>query len=251
MIFNMTGGTVLNFTVSINPRPENPSENTLYINTDTQIPKYVISPNPPANPINGEVWVYNSGSGNISFSAIKKNEINLNPVAVYQWLSGKWVQKESEFYQNGEWLELLTYIFNNGNVNESLTGGINGTIQGNNIYFNASVSPSNNKTYTTKNTIDLTNAKSIKCEFTSPNTVEDVYFRISVLDASKNGENVTTSNLVAYVGMTSPFANAKYEVTLDISGIKGSHYIGYSWGVNSSASNAKDITGRIQRWWLE
>lgn len=143
------------------------------------------------------------------------------------------------------------YLFKNGEINTELTGGINGTIQNEVIYFSQEISVGNNKTFTTKQKIDLTNVKSIMARMVSPNTVSAVYFRLIVDDTASNGAEVTTSSLISYEHLSSPFNSEEKLVTLDVSGLSGKYYLGYAWGVTTSASGARTVTGRIHEWWLE
>lgn len=253
MIYHLTrgGGTALNFKVVGNPKPEAPRENTIWIDTDTPINGYTLSADAPAEPVEGMVWTFTGGASTAPFAATKKNPIVVEPSAAYQYTGGAWVQKTAQTYLDGAWQEWKIYLFNDGQVNEAVTGGINGTIQDGNIYFSQSVAVSANETFTTVNKIDLTNATKVKCVFTSPNTVEEIYFRLLVHSARKDGGTVTSENLTAYKGTSSPFNDRRIEVTLDVSGLTGLHYLGYQWGVTSSASSKRDITGRIERWWLE
>lgn len=150
-------------------------------------------------------------------------------------------------------VELLykKFLFKDGQINTELTGGINGTVQNDVIYFSKEISVGNNKTFTTREKIDLTKAKSIMARMVSPNTVAALYFRLLVGDNEKNGENVTTSYLVAYEGVTSPFNSEEKIVSLDVSSLSGEYYLGYAWGVSTSASDSRTVTGRIYEWWLQ
>lgn len=199
----------------------------------------------------GAVWFAVGMESPVAFNAVRKNTITVYPLAAYQNINGTRIQKTAQTYIDGAWVEWFTYLFNDGQVNETLTGGINGTIQDGAIYFNGSVNASYNQTYTTVNKMNLTNFNSLKAVISSQNTVEDVYFRLLVDDAQQTGSRVTLANLLAQKTIYSPFANEVREVTLDISELSGEYYVGYAWGVDSGASSAKTITGNIERWWLE
>lgn len=244
-------GELVNVRLVGNPKPEAAAEGTIWIDTDAEITGWAFQTDAPDSPAEGMVWIATSDNATVPVNTVKNSQIIVYPIAAYQYLSGAWVQKAAQTYSDGAWQEWHTYLFREGQVNNAVTGGINGTIQDGVIYFHASVAVSNNKTYTTINKIDLTNVSKMKCVFVSPNTVSGIYFRLLVPNARKNGENVTTSYLVAYKGTTSPFAGWRYEVTLDVSGLSGEYYVGYAWGVSSDASSKRDITGSIEEWWLE
>ena len=105
MIFNMTagGGTALNFKVVGNPKPESPSENTIWLNTDVEITGWEIAPAAPEMAVEGMVWIEAGTSGEIVFNVLKKNSIQIFPLSAKQYVSGAWVDMEAQIYQSGEW----------------------------------------------------------------------------------------------------------------------------------------------------
>ena len=247
---NGGGGMPLNFKVVGNPKPDAPRENTIWIDTDTPINGYTLSADAPAEPVEGMVWIFTGGVSTAPFAATKKNPIVVEPSAAYQYTGGAWVQKTAQTYLDGAWQEWKIYLFNDGQVNEAVTGGIYGTIQDGKIHFSSSVGKADNKTYTAYQQVDLTGINSIKCVFTSTNTSEYAYFRLVVTNAKKNGDNVTTDYLPVYRTIKGSFAGRRIEATLDVSNRSGPQWIGYSWGVLSDGST-QTITGDIERWWLE
>ena len=82
MIFNMTGGgggSSLNFkVVGGTSQPSGVGENTIWVKTSTAITSYVFSPNQPTASA-GCVWIQ-TGTGSVSFNALKKNTIQLYPI---------------------------------------------------------------------------------------------------------------------------------------------------------------------------
>lgn len=264
MIFNASGcGTGLNLRVIAYPTDTamlsaKPNSNTIGVITETEITSWVFSPNAPDVPSEGMLWIAVGISSPVEFNVLNTNSIVVCPIATYQSIGGKWIQKHAKTYIDETWTEWYTYLFNNGNVNESLTGGINGTIQDNVIYFNSNIEPSQCKSYTTINKVNLTNATIMKVVVTSPNTAKNAYFRVFVDETPYNGERVLTSNLVAYYNSESPFNNSGSpsnsevrEVALDVSALTGEYYLGYAWGVSSDATSSKTMIGSIERWWLE
>lgn len=111
-----SGGNPLNFkVVGGTSKPGNPKENTIWINTDTEITSWIFSTTQPAGE-EGMVW-FSTGAGSSSeFNALKKNNITVNPMQVKQYIDGAWVKKEGFLYQNGTWIGLLNdkTIFANG-----------------------------------------------------------------------------------------------------------------------------------------
>jgi ABC-type Na+ efflux pump permease subunit len=141
-------------------------------------------------------------------------------------------------------------LFKRGYDYSEITGGINGMVQDDAFYVSATIQKSENKTYTTKKAVDLTNINTIFAKVYSPNTTADVYNRITVTAGAYNGSNVQTSNLKSYTQTTAPFTSPEQIVSLDVSTLKGAFYLGYTWGVLSSGSS-KAVTGYVYEWWVE
>lgn len=144
------------------------------------------------------------------------------------------------------------YLFNEGSINTTLTGGIYGQINGDGLYYPSTVlMPGKNTTFTTKSAIDLTNVNTIKARFLSSGTVDDTYFRVHVASTACDGEATSTSDTVAYSFEDGPFNNVERTITLDVTSISGNYYVGYAWGVYGGADTNRGIGGHIYEWWLE
>lgn len=116
--FNVVGGTT---------QPSSPSENTIWVNTSTAITSYVFSMTQPAAPTAGMVWIVTGTSSSAEFNALKKNEIQVLPQTVKQYVSGAWVSKTGKTYQNGSWTDWTTSLYDSGNEYTELTGGWSST----------------------------------------------------------------------------------------------------------------------------
>ena len=120
-------GTALNFRVlGRTEQPASPRENDIWIVTDTQIQSWVFSPEEPAEPSEGLLWI-GVGSGEPSFNALKKNGILLAPVSAKLY-SGDWIDVEAFLFRNGEWTqfsELVTdvYLLRGSDLCTAITGG--------------------------------------------------------------------------------------------------------------------------------
>lgn len=101
--FQIVGGTT---------QPSNPKENTIWVETDAEITGWAFRAKEPADPTEGMVWVLTGISSDVSFNALKKNEIAIYPIEAKQYLSGAWVPKDAYSYQNGEWQSWIFYLFN-------------------------------------------------------------------------------------------------------------------------------------------
>jgi hypothetical protein len=112
----------LNFEIVGNPKPNNPKEGTVWIDTDEEITGWIFSPTEPTAE-DGKVWISFGIGGEVSFNALKKNGIVLYITEAHQYISGAWVKKTAKIYQGGEWKNLIVLLFNNGDQAEDITGG--------------------------------------------------------------------------------------------------------------------------------
>lgn len=105
-------------------KPENPVENTIWVNTETEITSWSISPEQPESPTSGMVWINNGASSESAFNALKKNEIKVYPQTAKQYVGGKWADVESSIYQGGKWSESQKgfVIYENGSFGTNSDG---------------------------------------------------------------------------------------------------------------------------------
>lgn len=122
MIFNMVGGgAALNYKiVEGTTEPSNPSENTIWVNTDIAITDYVFSTSQPEG-IEGRVWIIVGTSSAVEFNALKKNAIQIYPTSMRQYVSGSWVPKIAKTYQNGTWVDWWDGVLYEPGMTEGLT----------------------------------------------------------------------------------------------------------------------------------
>ena len=139
MIFNMTGGgNPLNFkVVGGTTAPSNPKENTIWVNTDKEITGWHFTSKQPDDMKEGEVWFSTNTSSTVEFNALKKNGIQVYPIFAKQYVSGALAGKEAKSYQNGEWVDLARYLYNQGNEYTAITGGWSAKALAMNSYFTA------------------------------------------------------------------------------------------------------------------
>ena len=118
------GVSALNFkVVGGTSQPVNPKENTIWVNTQTEISGWVFSASEPESPVEGMVWISTGISGGVEFNALKKNGIQICPIYAKQYADGAWVGKPAKSYHDGEWNEWITYLYNKGDECTDLTGG--------------------------------------------------------------------------------------------------------------------------------
>lgn len=105
--FKVVGGTT---------QPENPSENTLWVNT-AALSSYIFAPEAPELPAEGMVWFALGNSSTASFNALKKNALILCPLYARQYRSGAWEEVQAKTFLNGAWADwspMSVVIFENG-----------------------------------------------------------------------------------------------------------------------------------------
>ena len=109
--FKVVGGTI---------EPENPTENTIWVNTYTTITSYIFSATEPEEYAKGMVWISTGTSSSTEFNALKKNSIQVYPLFAKQYVSGAWVSKTAKCYQGGIWTTLISEILRNGVLNANV-----------------------------------------------------------------------------------------------------------------------------------
>ena len=244
MIFNMNGSgasTVLNFKiVGGTTQPSNPSYNTIWINTNTDITSYAFRTTQPTTGAEGMVWIKTASVSSAAFNAIKKNNITVYPVLCKQYISGSWIDKVAKIYQ-GKWIDWYVYLYNSGDECSAVSGG---WTESGYAYGNTSISKDSNSisisaTYGdggnasgnilyARNKIDITNYNTLCFDISNVATQgSNIETAIIVL---KNEPDNTTVNFVASMDSTniaaSKIITETGEITLDITSLSGSYYIG-------------------------
>lgn len=233
MIFNMTGGAnPLNFKVVGNPKPANPKENTIWIDTDIPIPFYVMCPPVPV-PMpyveEGCVLIETGNSLTAAFNALKKNAIVVCPTVAKQYVNGALVNKSAEVYQNGAWVDLWDgHLLNGANKFELVTGGWksattckmytsqSGNATGKATFNSNGIVFGNDTTIVnTANKIDMTNYSKLKFTISASTGL----FLFAVM------ASVTGSMEANYSAIKNSNGVTTGTVTIDISSLKGSYYV--------------------------
>ena len=202
-----------------------PKENTIGVITTNEITSWTFSATVPNSPVDGMVWFSTGTSSGAEFNALKKNVIQVYPIAAKQYVSNKWVDKTAKSYRNGSWLDWWDgYLYDYGDKNESVTGGWVGT-SGAQITFNSTnmslYSSGNSKVYT-KNKINLTEAKHLLFEGTLAASSTPANRSLCVFADTPSSNDY--SNLVAYYNTA--VNNSKCQ--LDVSSLSGSYPVGFA-----------------------
>lgn len=238
MIFNLSGGgpgAFLNFrVVGGTTAPSNPAENTIWVNTDTPVTDWIFSPTVEYDTIAGTVWLLTSISTGVQFNALKKNDIRVFPVSCRQHVEGVgWVEKTAKIYQNGKWLDWRTYLYNNGDTCDSITGGYEeviyhgdgthggaSTMNSDSIYvyaYNQSTGHIRCQGRSTVNPIDLTNVKTIRAVGNCTQASSSSGVAIRAISAKSLKDTAAAEIKVNTTGA--------FDISLDVSALSGSYYV--------------------------
>lgn len=246
---NIMQGAELNFEiVSGTAAPENPKENTIWVNTDMAISEWVFSAEQPTNPVEGMVWFFTSSASTIDFNAIKKNNITLYPASCKQYISGTWVEQEAKIYQK-TWIDWKLYLYNTGDECTSITGGWVAAKEclttNQNGYGPVLVNPS-----ITRGTSSITASTSVGGEsyaiggtMRTANKIDLSPYSRLVYSYNQTGSTVTTKFFIGDSGSSAVATNdAGANKVIDLSNINGSYYVGismatYMWGVTAELTS--------------
>lgn len=254
------GGAGLNFkVVGGTTAPGSPTENTIWVNTSVAIPSWAFSAEEPGSPVAGMVWISTGTSSTVAFNALKKNAIQVYPATVKQYVSGAWVAGDAEIYQGGEWKSMITYLYNNGDECETITGGWDnddwsgngstpmtaGTKNTDHMLIGTATALSASKWFNlaTKNKIHLTQSqKTIYVEVTPT----AIYQEASVTVAVCSTKTVGSENAAAFAKYEGT-KNVKGTIAIDVSDLAGDYYVAcYNYVYQGVTRCAK-----IHRIWMQ
>jgi hypothetical protein len=132
LINNISSGVGLNFEiVGGTTTPNNPKENTIWINTNTPITNWffvkdISEMDEYLSYDTGDVFIQIGETSNVKFCALDTypNILMVYPIFAKQYVSGKWVDKTAKSWQNGKWVDWWNgKLFTPNNQWESVTGG--------------------------------------------------------------------------------------------------------------------------------
>ena len=118
------GGADLNFeVVGGTTQPENPKENTIWVNTDQEITGWSFSGIALSEPNEGVVWFEIGDYNSVGVNILTENEAFVYPLNAKQYVDGSWTVVPAKTYSNSQWLEWFTYLINGNNLCTAITGG--------------------------------------------------------------------------------------------------------------------------------
>ena len=223
-------GYELNFTVvGGTTAPANPTENTIWVNTDQAITSWVFSHNQPESPSDGMVWIVNGVSGVNEFDAVSDVSLRVQVESVKQYIGGAWAVKTTKVYQNGVWNEIILNLYKSGNEYVGTTGGWSNTNNANkyNTYLFIREAVSDDYVYSnmhTNNKIDLTPYTVLNVRMKTAKTSSHSYK--TQIAVSSSASTCTGGNQSGVVTRTQPNNNtSEFVATLNIENVSGEYYI--------------------------
>lgn len=255
MILNMIGGgggAALNFkVVGGTSAPSNPTENTIWVNTDTAITSWIFSATEPETPAEGMVWISVGSTSSVEFNALKKNGIQVYPLTAKQYVGAAWVDKTAQNYQNGEWRDFALIIFDGTTVAEGYSfARVNssGTVSGSVVFGDDYVEMGTaigTGALVVQQPIDVTDRTTIEVTVKwSNNGSSTSWRRVALKTSLTNG--TTGTNWVASSGKLT--GTDITTVTIDVSALSGELYLlvaHYNESDNGTTTKARIYSVRV------
>lgn len=109
-----TGGG-LNFEIVASvTQPSSPTENMVWLKTDTEITSWAISASQPESPTEGMVWIMYTDEDSAEFNALSENALMIAIGDAAQYVDGEWKNVHLYRYANEEWLDWTAHIIKDG-----------------------------------------------------------------------------------------------------------------------------------------
>lgn len=256
MIFTMVGGggAGLNFEVVGNPQPESPNENTIWLNTNSEITGWEFSSVEPESPTGGLVWIATGTKGGIVFNALKENSIQIMPLSAKQYVSGAWVDLEAQIYQNGEWADWWNgVLFEYADQYEDITGGwVKGYSYGN-AGTTATIDDTGIKLSTvsgsqiaveTANKIDISGYTTLNASATVTSRTSSSANYLWLACPESSGMALVDNSNIPTKTSTKVSALGEFELSLDVSAVDGEYFVAFGASVGGMGVTINKI-------WLE
>lgn len=217
---SVSGG--INFSVINGVKPTTAEQNTLWVDTEITISKYMVCIDTPEFPIDGLVWVKVDWETGIIVDINSENPIIIYPSAVYQYANNAWVRREASIYINGAWEDIYPpelILFENGEFAEDI-GGVNGGLLTTGEWQSwCGSNYSSNTYYRTNNPVDLSRYTTLHFTVAESSATDGShrYFGVS--------PNDTASGDLSVLFLAYSYMPAYGEQSIDISSVKESVYI--------------------------
>lgn len=245
--FKIVGGEI---------EPTSPTENMIWVNTNTEITSWVFASEEPNPTENGMVWFYTGTNSPVIFNALKKNNIQVCPTSVKQYIDGQWLIKEAKTFKAEKWNEWIKYLYLNGEEYDDITGGWASytPYKWKNTNMTAEKTASTlvlSKTgtgasssnswpavgYQTNNLIGVAGHEKIKASYTSTGTYTEnsvLYFYLREGKGDIEAENVASKT----VSLANTLSG---EITIDVSNVSGDYFLCIWVGDNTNTSSKFEV----------
>ena len=239
MELSRADGASLNFKVVGGlTQPSGPSENTIWVNTNTKITGYAFAPTAPADLAEGVVWFATGKSGMIGFNAMKKNTIMLYPLHAKQKVSGNLEKVDAQIYISGEWKKLFSgMIYETGAYYTEYTDyklPSNAVIQdGADVLTLSTVANKTSEVYKVFGPVPLDGINSLELSCYFADAVTSGAHRRVLYVAKSPSVGRKDAEAIKEVSSTSQF-NIEATISLDVSALSGEYYV-YA-GTNTDGS---------------
>ena len=253
MIYVMSGGGGLNFkVVGGTTQPASPKENTIWVNTDTEITGWTFQAEQPTG-AEGLLWIQTAAASVAAFDAVKEdNALMIYPTAAKLYTGGAWTAVEDFIYQAGAWVQLSRELYYQGNEFQDYTGGWSDAGKSyNDSYYSSAAFTKNSDCFsvTSQGTVGASIATSDKVDLSSYKTL---FAEVEVSGGAKNESGLAVTESRSYIAgsvakartkVSTPFSGV---ISLDISSLTGwPFYV----GVYTLCNFAAGVTMKITRVW--
>ena len=219
------GGTSLNFkVVGGTTQPENPKENTIWVNTDTEITSWEFSTVTPGSPAAGMVWIKTRFGSSTPFNALKKNEVRVYPFSTQQYVNGAWADKTAMIYADGIWSLFhppKEYVIQNGIID--MTAHKHSQV---NAMDNPSYTASNNVTYDGKPALELVAANAYYVTHSFANVTVPTWATVFYVESYKiptyqQNPSINIAGAGVSIPRTNEYSLSNVTSSIDVSAIVG------------------------------
>lgn len=231
-----TGGGSIGLTVvGGTTQPSNPDENTIWVNTSTEITSWCVQNTEPSSPSAGMVW--------ITLKPSISNVINLSDSGTFlagfgmsrQYVSGEWVIMDAYLFANSAWQELQSYLYNLGDTCIDFCGGWKHLDSGSNnrdefladnLHMNYTSTTGVNGAFVTEDMVDLTEYTKLCIDFSVSRGSTGSSYQSGIYRSTQNSSYSNYANNYTAIYTWHLSSKARGVVEVDITDITGSFYIG-------------------------
>ena len=214
---------------------ETVKDNTIWVNTDTEIEGWAFSSTQPVNPVEGIVWFQTDTKSPAAMNIDKKNTVMLYPTKCQQYVGGAWTSKIAKSYLNGTWADWWKDLYASGELGYELATGFTPLTSTTTVeetsdyikYYNVT-SSGNVGGISSEDPVDVTGYSTlkIKCRVT---------FNTSATDKYKCGLARTKSHTDFVASVSIPYStNDETEVNIPVPIDGGEYYLVFTCGAVSN-----------------